>query len=127
MACSRFGSGISTTWAKAGGGNEKDYRDQEDEKTRRREDGKTRGRDFHSNSFGWFIVLDGRGRILLLAKLLCDKDQIQNVDLPIPIGIWRGFTESVGDLHQIQDVDYPIAVDIGGIFDFEVYFAIKVG
>ena len=46
-------------------------------------------------------------RLYLLAELLGNKNQIENVDSAIAIGVWGGFTEPVGDLHQIQDVDFP--------------------
>ncbi len=66
-------------------------------------------------------------RLYLLAELLGDKDQIEDVDDTIAIGVWGGFAESVGDLYQIQDVDAPITVDIGKTFGFEIDFAIEVG
>ena len=50
--------------------------------------------------------------MILFTELLSDKDQIQNVDSTIAIGIWGDFTQSVGNLHQIQNIDVPIAVDI---------------
>ena len=59
-----------------------------------------------------------------MAKLLGNKDQIQNVDNPIAIGVRGGFAEAVGDLDQIQDVDFPITVDISGVWDFEIDFAV---
>ena len=60
----------------------------------------------------------------LLVELLGDKDQVKNVDNPIPIGIGSGFTQTVGNLHQIQDVEPPIAVDISGIWGFEIHLTI---
>ena len=50
----------------------------------------------------------------LLAELLGDKDQIENVDYTIAIEVWCGFTESVGDKDQIQDVNNTVSVDING-------------
>ena len=66
-------------------------------------------------------------RVSLWAKLLLNKDQIKNVDGAIAIGIWGGFTESIGNLHQIQDIDSPIAVDSRGIFGLEIHFAVQIG
>ena len=63
---------------------------------------------------------------MLLAKLLGDKDQIQDVDNTIAIGIWGGFTETVGNLNQIHDIDMPITVDIGKAAALEIDFAVKV-
>ena len=62
--------------------------------------------------------------MILFTELLGDKDQIQNVDNPIAIGVRGDFTQSVGDLHQIQDVDLPIAVDISEASGREIDFAI---
>lgn len=64
---------------------------------------------------------------LLLAELLGNKDQIEDVDDAVAVGVGGGFTETVGDLHKVQDVDFPIAVDIGETFGCEVDFAIKIG
>lgn len=62
----------------------------------------------------------------LLAELLGNKDQIENVTSAIAIGVWRGLTEAVGNQDQIQDIDVSIAVEIGGIFAFEIDFAVEV-
>ena len=56
----------------------------------------------------------------LLAELLGDKDQVENVDDAVAVGVWGGLAEAVGDLHQIQDVDLSIAVDVGAAFGLEV-------
>ena len=75
----------------------------------------------------WYIVLDGRSKVVLLAELLGDKDQIEDIDDAIAVGVWCGFAETVGDLNQIQDVDTSITVDIGETFGFKIDFAIEVG
>ena len=62
-----------------------------------------------------------------MAELLGDKDQIENVDNTIAVGVWGGFAEPVGNLYQIQDVDGTIAVDIGETFGREVDFTVEVG
>ena len=40
------------------------------------------------------------GAVISLAELLRDKDQIQNVDGTIAVGVWGRFTESVGNLKE---------------------------
>ena len=62
-----------------------------------------------------------------LAELLSDKDQIQDVDDAVAVGVRGGFTETVGDLHKVQDVDLPIVVDIGETSGCEIDFAVEVG
>ena len=56
----------------------------------------------------------------LLVELLGNKHQIKNVDHPIAIEVWRGFTKTVGNLHQIQDVNFPIAVDVNDTSRYQV-------
>ena len=62
-----------------------------------------------------------------MAELLSYKDQIEDIDNPIAIGVWSGCTQTVGNLNQVQDIDMPIAVDIGEAFGREIDFAVKVG
>ena len=75
----------------------------------------------------WFIVLDGRGQVVLLAKLLNDEGEIEYIDNTISVEVRVGFTEVVGDVHQIQDVDLSIAIDISGVSGFEIDLAVEVG
>ena len=60
------------------------------------EDEKNCFTDAVTNPFCWWE--EGRG---LLAELLCNKDQIQNVDHAIAVGVRDGFTETVGNLKRI--------------------------
>ena len=64
---------------------------------------------------------------MLLAKLLCNKDQIKDIDHPIAVGIRRGFAESVSNHHQIQNIDDTIAVDISETAGRDIDFTIEVG
>ena len=65
----------------------------------------------------------------LLAELLTNKGEIEDVHDSIAIEVRVGFTEVVGDVQQIQDVDVPIAVDIGGdrlgSYLTEIYFDVQ--
>ena len=65
--------------------------------------------------------------MILFTEVLGNKDQIQDVDHAIIIGVRGGFTEAAGNKDQIQDVGPPIAVDIGGVFALGVDFAVRVG
>ena len=59
--------------------------------------------------------------------MLGDKDQIQDIDRTIAVGVGRGLAEPVRYLHQIQDVNRTIAVDIDKPFCREIDLAIEVG
>ena len=65
--------------------------------------------------------------MVLLAKLLRNKHQIQHIDRSITVGVRRGFTKAVGNLNQIQNIDDTIVVDISETSGRDIDFTIEVG